>query len=313
MSAPAPQPATRVHRPAAPVDVPRTLGVLRRGPADPSFRLAPDGAVWRVSRTPDGPGTLRVTARPADGEVRGEAWGPGAGWLLDALPDLVGAADAEGSTGFVPRHPVIAEAHRRHPGLRLCRTGLVVEALVPAVLEQKVTTVEAYRGWRLLLARFGEPAPGPVPDPRMRTPLPAAAWLKVPSWEWHRAGVDARRAGTVMRAVRVAAALERTAALTAEEAAAKLRTLPGIGIWTAAETLQRSHGAADLVSVGDLHLPRTVGRELAGVPDGDDALMVRLLAVYAGQRQRAVRLLLSGSRRPPRHIPRQPIRDFRRM
>ncbi|MFI5066815.1 MAG: hypothetical protein ACHP9Z_22955, partial [Streptosporangiales bacterium] len=55
-------------RPPFPLDVPRTLGVHRRGGGDPAFRVAADGSIWRTALTPEGPGTIRVTvARPAPG------------------------------------------------------------------------------------------------------------------------------------------------------------------------------------------------------------------------------------------------------
>ncbi|MYX24196.1 DNA-3-methyladenine glycosylase 2 family protein, partial [Streptomyces sp. SID8380] len=73
------------------------------------------GAFWRVSRTPEGPATLRVTA--LGGTVRGDAWGPGATWFLDRLPALLGGEDSPG--GFAPRHRLVAEGQRRAPGLRL--------------------------------------------------------------------------------------------------------------------------------------------------------------------------------------------------
>ena len=56
---------------------------------------------------------------------------------------------------------------REHPGLRLRATGRVFHRLVRAVLEQKVTGKEAYRGYARLLRHF---APTPAPGPR-----PAAA------------------------------------------------------------------------------------------------------------------------------------------
>ncbi|MER7972488.1 DNA-3-methyladenine glycosylase 2 family protein, partial [Streptomyces sp. NPDC096080] len=80
---------TRVVVPGGPVDLGLVLGPLRRGPWDPTYRALRDGSVWRASLTPAGPGTLRVTASACAGAVRGEAWGPGADWLLDRLPDLV--------------------------------------------------------------------------------------------------------------------------------------------------------------------------------------------------------------------------------
>ena len=44
-----------------------------------------------------------------------------------------------------------------------------MEALVPAILEQKVTGTEAWRAWRGLIRTYSEPAPGP-PEPGLRLP-----------------------------------------------------------------------------------------------------------------------------------------------
>ncbi|MFH8395264.1 DNA-3-methyladenine glycosylase family protein [Streptomyces sp. NPDC018036] len=295
----------RTWTPDGPLDLGLVLGPLRRGPGDPTFRTTPDGSVWRTSRTPAGPGTLRVALR--GGVARGEAWGPGAEWLLDGLPDLLGAADDPAA--FEPRHRLIALARHRRPGLRLVRTGLVMESLIPSVLEQKVTTDEAYRAWRLLVRRFGEPAPGPAPERMYVMPAPRT-WALIPSWEWHRAGVDDKRAGTILRAVRVAARLEEGVGFDAEGARRRLELVPGVGPWTSAEVVQRSHGSADAVTVGDLHLPGIVGYALAGDRDADDAVMLELLEPYAGQRHRAARLILLSGRTPPRRTPKMPRTDI---
>ena len=112
----------------------------------------------RATRTADGPAT--VALRPVLGGVEAEAWGPGADRALDAVPALVGADD-DGS-GFEPRHhPLVADLARHRLGIRIGRTGAVMEALVPAILEQKVTGTEAWRGMRGLIRGWGEPAPGP--------------------------------------------------------------------------------------------------------------------------------------------------------
>ncbi|MFI0780257.1 DNA-3-methyladenine glycosylase family protein [Streptomyces sp. NPDC021212] len=297
----------RVWVPSCAYDLARNLGVLRRGPGDPAFRVDADGAFWRASRTPDGPGTVRIAG---DGKgVEAQAWGPGAEWLLDRLPALLGADDDPSS--FSPRHRLVHEAHRRNPGLRLIRTGLVLESLIPSILEQKVTSDEAYRAWRLLLQRHGEPAPGPME--RMRVMPDPRTWALIPSWEWHRAGVDGKRSATILRAVRVARRLEEAAAMDLDAASHRLQLVPGIGPWTAAETLQRSNGTPDAITVGDLHLPRIVGYALTGERGTDDAAMLDLLAPYAGQRHRAARLILLSGRMPPRRAPRFAVRDFRAM
>ena len=295
--------------PEGPLDLGLVLGPLRRGPGDPTFRAMPDGSVWRASLTPAGPGTLRVSVAAGGGTVRGEAWGPGAEWLLEQLPEMLGAADDPGA--FTPRHRVVATARHRRPGLRLTRTGLVLESLIPSILEQKVTTDEAYRAWRLLVRKFGEPAPGPAADGRLWVMPAPRTWALIPSWEWHRAGVDNKRASTILRAVRVAARLEEAVGMSPAAAQARLELVSGIGPWTSAETVQRSHGAADAVTVGDLHLPGIVGWALAGDRHADDEVMLRLLEPYAGQRHRAARLILLSGRVPARRAPRFPVGDIR--
>ncbi|MER8223181.1 DNA-3-methyladenine glycosylase 2 family protein [Streptomyces sp. NPDC094143] len=291
--------------PDGPLDLGLVLGPLRRGPGDPTFRAMPDGSVWRAALTPAGPGTLRVSA--AGGRVRGEAWGPGAEWLLERLPELLGAADDP--SAFVPRHRLLAMTRHRRPGLRLTRTGLVLESLIPSILEQKVTTDEAYRAWRLLVRKYGEPAPGPAPGRMYVMPAPRT-WALIPSWEWHRAGVDDKRASTILRCVRVAARLEEAVRMEPVAARARLEVVPGVGPWTSAETVQRSHGAADEVTVGDLHLPGIVGWALAGDRDADDSVMLELLEPYAGQRHRAARLILLSGRVPGRRAPKMPRWDI---
>ena len=149
-----------------PLDLRHTLGIHRRGAGDPAFRVEVSGTTWRATRTPDGPATLLVELR--DGVARARAWGPGAAWALARLDGLLGLDDDP--TALVPRHEAVAAAARRVRGLRIARTGAVMEALVPAILEQKVTGDEARRTYRGLIARYGEPAPGGSGCGSCRTP-----------------------------------------------------------------------------------------------------------------------------------------------
>ncbi|MFI2617728.1 DNA-3-methyladenine glycosylase family protein [Streptomyces sp. NPDC018584] len=297
-------PLTRSWRPPFPLDLGATLGPLRRGPGDPTFRMTPDGSVWRASRTPEGPGTLRVALR--SGTVEAEAWGPGAAWFLDHLPTLLGESDDPAA--FEPRHRLVAATARRRPGLRLVRTGLILESLIPSILEQKITADEAYRAWRLLVRGHGEPAPGPTP--RMYVMPDPRTWSLIPSWEWHKAGVDNKRASTILRAVKVARRMEEASTMEPLQAQARLELIPGIGPWTSAETVQRSNGAPDAVTVGDLHLPGIIGHALADDRDADDETMLRLLTPYKGQRHRAARLILLSGHTPPRRAPRMRKTDI---
>jgi 3-methyladenine DNA glycosylase/8-oxoguanine DNA glycosylase len=288
----------RVWRPAWPVDVHGTLRSLQRGGGDPTYRRELDGTLWRTCRTPDGPATLRLVTRRSDGDVLAAAWGPGAGWVLEQVPPLLGAADDV--AGFAPSHPCVASAWHRHPGWRVPQTGLVLEALVPAVIEQLVTGAEAFGAWRMLLHRFGEPAPGPAAALGMRVVPSPAQWAAIPSWEWLRAGVDGKRSGTVVRAVRHAGRLEQTIGKPSDAVDQALQSLPGVGVWTSAEVRQRAHGDADAVSFGDYHVAKDVGWALTGSPVDDDGL-AELLEPYRPHRYRVQRLLeLDGARRPRR-------------
>jgi 3-methyladenine DNA glycosylase/8-oxoguanine DNA glycosylase len=172
-----------------------------------------------------------------------------------------------------------------------------------------VVGVEAHRAWRILLGKFGTPAPGPAP-PGMRVFPPPRVWARIPSWDWHRAGVEGVRARTIITAADVATRLEQALDLDPAEADRRLRSLPGIGPWTSAEIRQRAAGDADAVSVGDYHLPKTVGWTLARQIT-DDAGMLELLAPYAGHRYRVSRLIELGGTAPPRRGPRMSVRDYR--
>ena len=288
----------------APYDLLRTLGPLRRGAGDPQQRIE-GTAVWRACRTPLGAATMRLQPRPAAGEVAATIWGPGSSWALDQLPQLLGAIDDPES--WTPAHPVLRELHRTFTAGHLGNTALVLEALVPAVLEQKVTGAEAWRSWRELLRRHGEVAPGPLP---LLLPPASDRLAQLASWDWHLAGVEANRARTIRSAALRAGRLEECVALSPALARSRLEALPGVGVWTSAEVAQRALGDADAVSVGDFHLPALVGWVLAGRRT-DDAGMLRLLEAERPHRYRAIRLLECSGRRPPRHGPRQPARQYR--
>jgi 3-methyladenine DNA glycosylase/8-oxoguanine DNA glycosylase len=278
-----------------------TLSILRKGSGDPTFRTDPDGTVWRGIRTPVGTATLRLESRPGAGEVHAAAWGAGARWALDSVPSMLGADDDV--TGFAPTHAVLADAHRRRPHWRVCRTGLVMEALVPAIIEQKVTGQEALAGFRRLVLRFGERAPGAGAERGLWVQPSAGTVRMVPSWEWLRLHVDPARSRAVVRAAQVAPALERTAGLPADEVDRRLRSLPGVGVWTSAEVRFRAHGDADAVSFGDYHIAKNVGWALTGEEVDDDGL-ADLLEPYRPHRYRVQRLVELAGLSRPRHGPR---------
>ena len=294
-----------------PVDVWQTWSLLRRGPADPAFqRVGP--VTWRTSRMATGPVTVAVEQRDAR-TVDAEAWGPGADEMLSTLPAALGAHDD--ASGFVLAHPAVADAHRRFPGLRIPRTGRILEALIAAVIEQKVLGVDAFASWRRLLRKHGDPAPGPAPE--MRVFPTAETWAALPSWEWHLAGVDPQRYRTAQACARVGKQLEGLYDKVDDDLPAVyrgLRSIPGVGVWTAAETGGRALGDPDAVPFGDYHLGKLVGTGLLGHRLHTDEEVAEVLEPYRPQRYRVVRLLqLSPLVRPERRGPRNSRVDHRRI
>ncbi|MGH8966071.1 MAG: DNA-3-methyladenine glycosylase family protein [Actinomycetes bacterium] len=294
----------RILTPEHPLDLRAVLAPLRRGRGDPTMRVDADGTIWRAGTTPAGAATLALR-RDDGGTVHATGWGPGASWALDGLPALLGADDDDST--FVSHHPLIAQVRRRMPGLRLGATRRVWDVLVPAVLEQKVTGIEARRSWRELCWRFGERAPGPA---ELRVPPGPAAVRGIPDWEWHRAGVDRSRRRALLAAAAVAHRLEGAVTLGGKAGRDLLCKVPGIGIWTAAEVAQRAWADADAVSIGDFHIPSVVGYALLGRPLDDEG-MLEVLAPYMPHRHRAVRYVEASGFRRPRFGPRFSPRDYR--
>ncbi|HKP08875.1 MAG TPA: DNA-3-methyladenine glycosylase 2 family protein [Microbacterium sp.] len=301
------RPLETEYRPRHPLDLRRTVLYQRHGAGDPTMTVS-GTVIWRVSRTPAGIATLAIR-ETHPGVIRGAAWGPGREWALAQLPALCGADDDPGDFD-ASQHPLIADAHHRNPGLRLSRTDLVFDALVSAIFEQKVTGMQAFGAWRRVVTWCGERAPGPTPAP-MFAPPTIDGWQHVPSWVWHRAGLEPQ-SKTVVRAAHRGDAIVR-AVLAAEDGESVDRVLisqRGIGPWTSAETRIRALGDADAVSVGDYHLAHEVGHALAGHRTDDEG-MLRLLAAWPGQRQRVIRLIGASGVREPRRGARLHPEDHR--
>ena len=275
------------------------LGAHRRGGGDPTYRVLPDGSHARGIRTPVGIAALAVRADPSTAEVHARAWGPGADWALERVPRMLGADDDP--AGFEPPAPLVG-VWRRHQHVRLGATDLVMESLVPSIIEQKVTGQEAFAGFRRLVRRFGERAPGPAELDLWVQPDPETL-RRIPSWEWLRLPVDGGRSRPLLAAARVATALERAGTASHAEFDRRLRSLPGIGVWTSAEVRSTALGDADAVSFGDYHVAKDVGWALVGEAVDDDAL-AELLEPYRPHRHRVRRLVALAGLGPPRRGPR---------
>jgi 3-methyladenine DNA glycosylase/8-oxoguanine DNA glycosylase len=262
---------------------------------------------WLSARTPEGPASLHLAR--AGAEITATGHGPGAAWLVDRADAIAGLRDDLGDfPARAASHPLVARLAKTFPGVRFPATGLLFHRLIRAILEQKVTGIEAHRAYRAMVKHFGEPAPGPAglllpPDPE--------AVAATSYWVFHPFGVEQRRTQALLRAALVAARLEQCA--DSAEATRRLVAIPGIGPWTAAEVVRTAYGDADAVSVGDFHIPNIVAWGLAGEARGTDARMLELLEPFAGHRGRVCELLAAGGISAPKFGPRMPIRSFARF
>lgn len=278
-------------------DLRAILRPMQRGRHDPTLQFAADG-VWRTTDTPDGPVTQNLSA--AADVVSTRCWGPGAQWMVSRTPDLVGAAD-DSASSFEPLPGPVADGWRAvRRTWRVPRGHNVWESAVAAVLEQKVTGLEAKRAWAALAKGYGATPPGPAPAGMRVFPAPAAVRM-IPSWVWRRNAVDRSRSDAIMRLASVPHVLRRLPEESPAEARRLLTSIRGIGDWTYAEIAQRALGDADAVSVGDFHVAKDIVYAMTGEFDGTDEQLLQILTPYAGHRFRAVRMFeLAGARQPRR-------------
>jgi 3-methyladenine DNA glycosylase/8-oxoguanine DNA glycosylase len=260
--------------------------------------------VWRATRTPFGPATVQYA--PRDDEVIVRAWGPGAEHAIATAPDVLGARDD--LDGWEPgRHRLVHEIDRRFSGLRMVATGAVFEAIVPTVLEQKVTSYEAHESWRRIVWSWGEAAPGPATT--VRLPPNPERLASEPYYRYHSFGVEKKRTDILRRL----AARPRRLEEASELGRARLEAFPGIGEWTSAKVAQVAWADADAVAVGDFHLAKIVVYSLTGRRGGDDDAMLELLEQFRPHRGRAARLLKFGGSKPPARAPKYRLRDISRI
>lgn len=296
--------------------------LLRNGSHDPTTRvfvvLAKERAahstpsrlvahIQRASLTPHGPGSVSIDVS-GDGTHTVTAWGPGGSWLAERAERL--SAHATPFSPIVARHEAVRRAVREVGHLHLPASDTPYHEVLPAILGQRITAAQALRQWALLCDRYGDVAPGPL---GLRLPPAPERLLAVPSWDFHRLGIEEQRAKTLRTAARHAPYIDRTRDLDPSAARTALMKLPGIGVWTAAVSVGVSHGDADAVPFGDFHVKNTVSWALHGRPRGTDEEMEHSLAAYPLQRWQVVRTLERAGFVAPRFGPGRRLLDVARL
>jgi 3-methyladenine DNA glycosylase/8-oxoguanine DNA glycosylase len=290
-----------------PLDVIGNTGQARTGRADPTGFVR-DGRVWHAAYYSGGAAVLSVWTD--GGALQAEAWGDGAADALAAVPDFVGLTDD--AAGFDPSgHPLTRDVALQHPGARLIRTCNIFDALVPTIVGQKVTGVQALRSYQTLVRRVRTRAPLPHVSrrPLFMPPTPAEVLTALSGHGATTLAIDVSRAAALREVALVAHRFRALAARPADEVRAALQAIPGVGEWTANRVSSVAVGDADAVAVGDYHLKNIVGFALTGRPRSTDEEMVALLERFRPHRARVVRLIELSGLRPPRYGARMSVPD----
>ena len=264
-------------------------------------------SAWWATTTPEGPATLQLQRSDPE-TITSKAWGSGAEWVSNKIPDLLGQSD--NSDSFQPEGKV-AELWKTNR-FRLGRTDIVWDAAVGAILSQKVQVTKAMISLRGMRNLFGTTAPGPIRSKLLPRPERVA---EMNYSDFHSLGVERKRAETIIRLakeiprIRVAAPGNAPDESADQQNMLRLSKIKGIGPWSLGLIAAVVYGDTDAVPVGDYHIPNTVAWNLHSIPRSDDSEMLEILEPYRPHRWRVIRLCEANSA-APKYGPRLSLKGF---
>lgn len=167
---------------------------------------------------------------------------------LDCSPDLIAAA--------------LGELAMASPGLRLPGAWDGFELSVRAVLGQQITVKAARTLASRFVARFGDALPIEVPGGRVGMMFPSAERIAAAAdSEIAELGIIGNRARTIIALAKALAAgdLRLEPGADVDSTLQMLRSLPGIGDWTAQYIAMRALAWPDAFPAGDLVICKALG------------------------------------------------------
>ena len=214
-------------------------------------------------------GWLRVSHLAGRSQLRLEVAGSLAPLLMPLAARVRSQFDLDANPAAIEAHlaqdPLLATAIRQSPGLRVPGAFEPFELAVRAVLGQQVSVAGATTLAGRLAARFGQPANTPYAGAMLHFPTPEDL-AAVPPETLAQIGLPRARAATVVALAAFAASggLRFAPGASLEETVARLKTVPGIGDWTAQYIALRALRFPDAFPAGDLGLQKAA----SGVPGG---------------------------------------------
>ena len=262
-----------------PYDAPGTFAFLAQR-AVPGVEAATDTGFARTLTLPHGGGTADLA--PAHGHMLARL-------RLEDLRDLTPAvqrcrrlldldADPVAVDGQLEADPVLRHRARRVPGLRVPGCVDPHELAVRAVVGQQVSVASARRVLGRIVAEHGTPVTGAPSTTSAVVTHCFPTMETLAALDPGRLPLPRRRARTVVTLAEALAsgALSLDIGADAEESRTVLRTIPGIGPWTADYIAVRGLGHPDVMVSGDLGVRRALARlGHASTPAAVDALARR--------------------------------------
>ncbi len=217
-----------------------------------------EGAVWeRATLIRGHPVLIRVHVRPDGLDVETpERLEPLSRARLERLFDT--RTDVAGVRAALARDARLRRTMERRPGLRVPGAWEPFETAVRAIIGQQISVVAAVTVARRLVEAFGTPWPE----------LPGGPWRGFPSPEVLASAPLEQVPGLRLRAPVVRAlasavcsgALRLDGSWPLEQVERALRSIRGIGPWTASIVALRALGDPDALPAADLGLRRALGR-----------------------------------------------------
>jgi AraC family transcriptional regulator, regulatory protein of adaptative response / DNA-3-methyladenine glycosylase II len=263
-----------------PFDWARMLRYLR-GRAIPGVESVTDSIYSRTVRMGEHEGWFNVTHVPDRHQVALEIDPALSPVLMPLLMRVRAQFDLDANPAIIEQHlredPLLAQRIDAASGLRVPGCFDAFELAVRAVLGQQVSVAGATTLSGRMVERFGDAVKKPLAGPARHFP-PASRLAGAEVGEIARIGMPGTRAQTIINLARFADAggLQMPPGAPLEEAVARLKSVRGIGDWTAHYIALRALRFPDAFPAGDL------GLQKAAAEDGGRLSEKQLLARAAG-------------------------------